>query len=838
MKKYLLVLLIGCFFTCNNAVAQQSENIKGIATIVTPAKTESTAQIMARVNTSPQISNAAIERFSYPDFSQALQHPFSKPWSQFPPQGSNGTNKETNSLSIAAQTPSISFNAVTGPAETGNIILPDNMGAIGPAQYITLVNGRLRSFNKMTGIADGVLNIDPTVFFASVLTPAGGGVTQGGAQSPQMRYDRLSGKWILIMLDAPSSGGIPLANRIMIAFSNTSVITAATVWTFSQFTAEANHLAVYESLGMDANALYIGAPTLVLPAQSFGGKNCYVINRNTLLSGGTYTVTSFLELTDIFLPRGVDNFDPAPTEGYFIGNGSGTMILRRVIDPAGVPSLSTGIIIPGTTISAGRGPSKIPFLGASNLNFWLNPQDERFTSAIIRNGHLWTCQNISVDETGAAVINSTANRRNGVRWYDLQNISITPTVFQSGTIFDATASAGNPRWYSFPSLMISGQGHAAFSLSTGGNVDRLNAAFAGRLSEDPLGNTRAEVLTTASNTAFNVSSLSSAGQRWGDYSNVSLDPLDDMTMWMINEYCVGTNQFGCNVTKLLAPLPATPASCSPALTAAGQASVNIIVTGTSIDGSGFYDPGTNLPSPAQPFSHISATVSGGVTVNSVTYTDPTHITLNISTVGASQGAKTITVINPDGQSVISPSLLNISGTLPVSLISFTAKKIDNHAQLEWITAQEQNNRGFEIQRCTDANFAGSNTTVIGFINGKGTTSSESRYQFADITPQRGKNYYRLKQIDFDSRYVYGEVRRVDFDNKAEPVISPNPFSDRLLITNVPDKTAYKIINAGGQIMIQGVLINNTINTDRLAKGTYLLQLNRGEDTKTIKLVKK
>jgi Secretion system C-terminal sorting domain len=837
MKKPLLSLFIGCFFICNNTVAQQTENIKGIATIVTPAKTESTAQIMARANTSPEISNAARERFSYSDFLQDIQHPLSKPWSQFPPQVYTGTNKETNSLSAAAQTPSLSFNAVTGPAETSNKSLPDNMGAIGPVQYIVFVNGRLRSFNKTTGIADGVLNIDPTVFFASVLTPVGSGVTQGGAQSPQMRYDRLSGKWILIMIDGPIGGvGVFLANRIMIAFSNSSVISAATTWTFSQFTAEANHFALYESMGMDANALYIGAPTLVLPALSFGGKNCYVINRTALLSGGAYTVTSFLELTDIFLPRGVDNFDPAPTEGYFIGNGLGGMILRRVTDPAGVPSLSGGIVVPAATIS-GRGPTKIPHLGAFNSSFWMDPQDERFTSAVVRNGHLWTCQNISVNEAGVAVGFGT-NRRNGVRWYDVQNISTTPTVFQSGTIFDPTLSAGNPRWYSFPSLMISGQGHAAFSLSTGGNVDRLNAAFAGRLSEDPLGTTRAAVLTTASNTAFNVSSLSSAGQRWGDYSNVSLDPLDDMTMWMINEYCVGTDAFGCNVTKLLAPLPATPASCSPSVTAAGQASVNIVVTGTSIDGSGFYDPGSNLPSPALPFSHISATVSGGVTVNSVTYTDPTHITLNISTIGASQSAKTITVNNPDGQSITSSSLLTISGALPVSLISFTAKKINNNVQLDWVTAQEQNNRGFEIQRCADGNFTGSSTTVIGFVNGRGTTSSESRYQFTDVTPQRGKNYYRFKQMDFDGRTVYSSVIRVDFDTNSEPVIYPNPFSDRLLVTNVPDKTAYKIINASGQIIIQGVLVNNSINTGRFAKGTYLLQLNTRNDIKMIKLIKR
>src|SRR5439155_7537543 len=48
---------------------------------------------------------------------------------------------------------------------------PDSMGAVGPAQYIVCVNGRIRSFNKITGVADGVLNANTDVFFQSVMTP-------------------------------------------------------------------------------------------------------------------------------------------------------------------------------------------------------------------------------------------------------------------------------------------------------------------------------------------------------------------------------------------------------------------------------------------------------------------------------------------------------------------------------------------------------------------------------------------------------------------------------------------------------------------------------------------
>jgi hypothetical protein len=139
-----------------------------------------------------------------------------------------------------------------------------------------------------------------------------------------------------------------------------------------------------------------------------------------------------------------------------------------------------------------------------------------------------------------------------------------------------------------------------------------------------------------------------------------------MTLWMINQYCVGANTYGCSVSKLIAPPPATPASTLPAMVLAGQASVNVAVTGTSISGSGFYDPGANLSAPALAFHHISATVSGGVTVNSVTYTDPTHITLNLNTTSATAGMKTITVTNPDGQLVTSAAILKICPVITVT----------------------------------------------------------------------------------------------------------------------------------------------------------------------------
>ena len=237
---------------------------------------------------------------------------------------------------------------------------------------------------------------------------------------------------------------------------------------------------------------------------------------------------------------------------------------------------------------------------------------------------------------------------NGIRSADNGG---TPVVIQSGTIFDTTTSLSNARQYWIPSVMVSGQGHAALGFSTAGTPFRINAATTGRLAGDTLGTLQPFTNYTATATAYNPSSDpgGTSGRRWGDYSFTSLDPNDDMTMWTIQEFCDSANSYGDRVVKLLAPPPATPLSCSPSSITQGVANVSVVVTGTSSNGSGFFDPGAGFP------NHISATVNGGsVTVNSITYSNPTNITLNITVASNTvAGVFAVTVTNPDGQSVAS-----------------------------------------------------------------------------------------------------------------------------------------------------------------------------------------
>src|SRR6266404_8182150 len=156
---------------------------------------------------------------------------------------------------------SINYLAASLPECSG--FPPDTMGSAGPTQFIISLNGRIRSFIKAMGGRDNAMNVTSDSFFTSVMTPP---VIKNFSSDPRIRYDRLSDRWFIDMIDVPGSQGTA-PNRIMIAMSDSGTIRASTVWTFFQFqhdqagptpNLDTGAFADYPTLAIDANAHYIG----------------------------------------------------------------------------------------------------------------------------------------------------------------------------------------------------------------------------------------------------------------------------------------------------------------------------------------------------------------------------------------------------------------------------------------------------------------------------------------------------------------------------------------------------------------------------------------------------
>jgi PKD-like domain len=530
---------------------------------------------------------------------------------------------------------------------------PDTMGAVGPTQFISIVNCNVVSYNKSSGAPDGVLNTTPNNFFNSVRS--------SGTSDPHIRYDRTSQRWFLFIIDLTFPN-----NRLLVAVSNTATITGATTWRFffvqTGIGSHTNCFADYPTPGIDANAIYAGVnqfcgATFATAQNNYVGSDLFVIQKSSVLGAGPIHATGFQNLGS-FTPQGVDNADPAATEGYVIAT-SNTSWSQLDLFRVGTPGSSSPTLSPVFQIStANQGnPITQPHLGnTGGANGNIDGGDNRLFAATFRDGGLWTAMTVGttvlagncVGTAGAA----TATR-DAAFWWEFTGIPTgsIPSINQAGIVCDAAAT--NPKFYSYATIAPNGQGQAAMGFTIAGSLTFLSAGTAGRLSGDTPGALQAINIyapgAAAYNPTWNTGVTAPDGyRRWGDFSFTSLDPCDDQSIWTIQEYTSVANQYGTRFAQLKAPPPATPASASPSTVAAGQPAASVVITGTSSAGSGFFDTPLNLSS--EPCRKRIASTIPGIAVNSVTWNSPTQVTLSLDTTGATSGTKTVTITNPDGQS--------------------------------------------------------------------------------------------------------------------------------------------------------------------------------------------
>jgi hypothetical protein len=186
------------------------------------------------------------------------------------------------------------------------------------------------------------------------------------------------------------------------------------------------------------------------------------------------------------------------------------------------------------------------------------------------------------------------------------------------------------------------------------------------------------------------------------------------------------------------------------------------------------------------------------------------------------------------------SFTGVSIVLPISLSSFNVANINNSNELRFTTASESNNSHFEIERSNN----GKNYETISRVEGKGTTQEVSNYSFSDRTPNKGINYYRLKQVDFDGRFEYSKVVSVYVGEKNLDVNVASATNDvvRLKIfSQNEDDAVIAIVDMNGRIVLSQKAIltakDNQIDLDtNLQNGMYVVKITTLSGEQTSKML--
>jgi hypothetical protein len=183
-------------------------------------------------------------------------------------------------------------------------------------------------------------------------------------------------------------------------------------------------------------------------------------------------------------------------------------------------------------------------------------------------------------------------------------------------------------------------------------------------------------------------------------------------------------------------------------------------------------------------------------------------------------------------------------SLPVTIVNLSASPGNRKVTVRWTTSQELNNRGFDVERSDD----GSTWTKIGFVAGAGTSNAPINYSYLDQNLELRKYYYRLKQIDIDSRTRYSAVVSATLDGKGDFVLGqnyPNPFNGQTTIQfSLPKAsqvniTLFDMSGRSVKTLVNGAKEAGThainVTTGSLPKGVYYYKMQAGDFTDVKKL---
>ncbi|MGA7838024.1 MAG: T9SS type A sorting domain-containing protein [Ignavibacteriaceae bacterium] len=415
-------------------------------------------------------------------------------------------------------------------------IPPDPNGAVGTTHLVSIVNTSIQFFTKdgslLTTKHLGKNGTTATGSFFESLSP------QTGTFDPKVIWDQYSNRFIVVALETTTSPGN--TSRILLAVSENEDPTG--LWYFTAINSKinigGNSYADFPGLAVDDKAIYVTANMFKFSDGTNSGSRVWIIDKTPFYSGGIASVNVYDQFglaglasnyyastipAQMFGTLGTTQGTYLVSANWISGNTDYISVIS-ITDPVGSPTFTNTFVSLGDINNIASFPSNAPQLGTSTT---IDAGDSRLMSAVWRNSTLWACNTVN-PPSGTDANQATAH------WYKI-NTSSTPSLSDQGNIGGEDIAAGTYTYY--PSISVNSSNAIVVSFSASAPTKYAGAYAAGRLSTDVAGSIQSS-LTIQAGQDYYIRTFGSGRNRWGDFSSSSVDPSDDLTFYVFNEYAM------------------------------------------------------------------------------------------------------------------------------------------------------------------------------------------------------------------------------------------------------------------------------------------------------------
>ena len=547
--------------------------------------------------------------------------------------------------------PILNFDGIPFPGVVCFCAPPDTNGEVGLDQYVQIVNEGFQVFDKTTGAS-----IFGPVAISSIWTGFGGLCEFNGFGDPVVVYDQLANRWLITQF---AGAGFPITDQCIAVSTSPDAAGSYARYGFHM----TDDFYDYPKFGVWPDAYYASANIFNASGTAFLGPQAYAFDRDAMLAGDPATFIAApmgASTDDSYMPADLDGLVPPPAGApnpYVSIGVQPTWPVHRFHVDFDNPGASTFDLV-GTLTPAPFTVlfSNVPQLGTGDT---LDSLADRgmFRNAYRNFGdHEALTGNITVSSGGVA----------GIRWFEVNNAtSGTPAFTQQGTYQpDST-------WRWMGSVAMDNDSDLALGFSASDATIHPQVRYAGRLAGDPpgtLGQGEAHLFDGAGSQTDTVS-------RWGDYSDMTVDPIDDCTFWYTQEYYQTTSSFNWRTRIGNFRFP----ECTPPPIGTLEGTVTDSVTGDPIAGAHISVAPIGASATTGPDGHYSLILPVGTydvtasafgylsqTANGVVITDGGTTTQDFALVAAPSHTVSGHVRDTDGNALANATVTILGTPIPAA----------------------------------------------------------------------------------------------------------------------------------------------------------------------------